>query len=76
MKAEVLAVCWSRAFRYVLTTKKDISSDHRETTIAAHQSGKGYKVISKQFGLHHSKVKKIIHKNKQSNKISDSPGID
>jgi len=31
-------------------------------TFADHQSGKGYKVISKLFGVHHSTEGKIIHK--------------
>jgi len=34
----------------------------REAVVAAHQSGKGYKVISKQFGVHHSTERKIIQK--------------
>uniref|UniRef100_A0AAZ1XTB4 HTH psq-type domain-containing protein n=1 Tax=Oreochromis aureus TaxID=47969 RepID=A0AAZ1XTB4_OREAU len=34
----------------------------RETTVAAYQSGKVYKVISKQFKVHHFTVSKIIHK--------------
>ena len=42
--------------------KKDISNDLREAIGAAHQSGKGYKVISKLFGVHKSTARKIIHK--------------
>ena len=38
--------------------RKDISNDLRE---AAHLSGKGYKAISKLFGVHHFTAKKIIH---------------
>ena len=30
--------------------RKDISNDLREAIVAAHQSGKGYKVISELFG--------------------------
>ena len=41
--------------------RKDISSNVREAIIAAHQSGKGYKTISKQLGVHHSTVRMIIH---------------
>jgi len=33
--------------------RKDISNDLREAIVAAHQSGKGYKVIFKQFGVNH-----------------------
>uniref|UniRef100_A0A3Q2WVS9 Sleeping Beauty transposase HTH domain-containing protein n=1 Tax=Haplochromis burtoni TaxID=8153 RepID=A0A3Q2WVS9_HAPBU len=36
--------------------------DFREATVAAHQTGKGYKVYSTQFEVHHSTVRKIIHK--------------
>ena len=42
--------------------RKDISNNLREETVAAHQSGKGYKTISKLFGVHHSAERKIIHK--------------
>ena len=31
--------------------RKDISNDLREAIVAAHQSGKGYKAISKLFGV-------------------------
>ena len=37
--------------------RKDISSDLREAVVAAHQSGKGCKAISKLFGVHHSTEK-------------------
>ena len=40
--------------------RKHISNDLRGATVAAHQSGKGYKDISKLFGVHHSRVRKII----------------
>jgi len=58
IKAGVLAVCWSGAFRCVNTMprKKDISniSNLREAIVASHQSRKGYKVIfSRQFEVHH-----------------------
>jgi len=55
--------CCSAAFRCVLTQwRKDISNDLREAIVAAHQSGKGYKAISKLPGVRHSTEKKIIHK--------------
>ena len=41
---------------------QDIRNDLREAIVAAHQSGKGYKAISKQFKVHHSTLRKIIHK--------------
>jgi len=34
----------------------------REAIVAANQSGKGYKAISKQSGVHHSTERTIIHK--------------
>jgi len=40
--------------------RKDISNDLREATVAAHQSGKGYKAISRLSGIHHSTERKII----------------
>jgi len=42
--------------------RRDICHDLRETIVASHQSGKGYKAISKLFGVHHCRVRKIIHK--------------
>jgi len=42
--------------------RNDISNDLREAIVTAHQTGKGYKVISKLFGVHHSTTRKIIHK--------------
>ena len=42
--------------------RKGISNDLRETGVAAHQSGEGYKTICKHFGVHHSTMRKIIHK--------------
>ena len=44
--------------------RNDIGSDRREAVVAAHQSGKAYKVISKQSGVQHFTVKKITHKRK------------
>ena len=56
--------------------RKDISNDLREATVAAHQSGKGYKAISKLFGVHHSTERKIIHRWKTfKSYISDSTGL-
>jgi len=63
-KAEVLSVCWPGAFQVFANTmprKKDISNDLREAVVAACKSGKGYKAISKQFGVHHSTVRKIFY---------------
>ena len=45
----------------ILSSRTDISNHLRKAVVAAHQSERGYKVISKQFGVHHSTVLKIIH---------------
>jgi len=37
--------------------RKDISNDLIEAIVTAHQSGKGYKAISKLFGVHYSAEK-------------------
>lgn len=42
--------------------KKDISYDLKEATDAAHQSRKGYNAMPKQFEVHLSRVRKVIHK--------------
>ena len=65
IKAEVLSVCCSGAFRCVFTQCKEgktSANDLREVNVSAHQSGKGYKAISKVFGVHHFAERKIIHK--------------
>jgi len=53
IKAEVLAVCLPASFRCVTTMqiRKDISKCLRKVTVAAHQSLRGYKAISKYFGV-------------------------
>ncbi|KAM3912509.1 uncharacterized protein RB166_019314 isoform 2-T2 [Leptodactylus fuscus] len=53
--------------------RKEISNDLREAIVAAHQSGKGYKAISKQFEVHHSTVRKIIHKWKTFKTVGNLP---
>lgn len=42
--------------------KKDVSNGLAEAIVAAHPSGEVYKTIPKQFGAHHSTVRKLIHK--------------
>ena len=44
-----------------LPRKEDTSSDLRGAIIAVRQFRKGYKVISKQCGVHKSTVRKVIH---------------
>ncbi|MEE6522209.1 hypothetical protein FKM82_020645 [Ascaphus truei] len=53
--------------------RKDISNDLREAIVAAHQSGKGYKAISKQFKVHHSTGRKIIQKWKTFKTVANLP---
>ena len=48
---------------------KEISEDLRRRVVDAHQAGKGYKTISKEFGLHQSIVRQIVYKWKTSNTI-------
>lgn len=63
IKADILADLWPGAFRCVLMQrKKAFSRDLREATVGAHSSPEGYKVISKQYEVHHSIVYKLIHK--------------
>ena len=51
--------------------RKDISNDLREAIAAAHQSEKGYKVISKQFGvIHEMKTFKTVTNRPRSGRPS------
>lgn len=52
---------------------KCISRDHREEIAAVHQSGMGYGAISKQFGAHHSRVRKIVHQRKTCTTVARLP---
>ena len=53
-----------------------ISSARREAVATAHQSGKGYKAIFSQFGVHHSTDRKLFTARKHSNKLPIFPGVD
>lgn len=66
IKADVLSFCWCGAFSCVSTTpkRKDVCNDLTEAVAAACKSGKSYKAIFKQSEIHHSTVKKFIHKGK------------
>ena len=62
-RAFVTLLVWSiQVCVNTMPRRKDISNDLREAIVAAHQFGKGYKDISKFFGVHHSTEIKIIHK--------------
>jgi len=58
IKAEVLLLCSIQVCVNTMPRRKDISNDLREATVAARQSGKGYEVISKLSGVHHSTERK------------------
>ena len=60
-------------FVNTMPRRNDISDDLREAIVAAHQSGKGYKVISQLFGVHHSTERKIIHKWKTFKTVTSLP---
>ena len=52
---------------------KDISEDLRRRVVDAHKAGKGYKTISKEFGLHQSTVRQTVYKLKTSDTIVTLP---
>ena len=65
VKADVfcsLLICCCQLCVNTMLRRKDISNNFREATVAAPQPGKGYKAISKQFGVHHSTVSEIAYK--------------
>lgn len=41
---------------------KELSEELRKRIVDAHEAGKGYKIISKEFGLHRSTVRQIVYK--------------
>ena len=45
-----------------MARSKEIPRELRKQGVDAHQAGKGYKTISKHFGLHQSTVRQIIYK--------------
>ena len=40
----------------------EISEDLRKRVVVVHQARKGFKAISKEFGLHQSTVRQIVYK--------------
>lgn len=55
---------------YIMPRRKDI---RHELRAAAHLSGTGYKVVYKQFEIHHSTVKRIVYKLKAFVKVVHIP---
>ena len=53
---------------------ENISNDLREATVAAHQSGKGYKAISKLFGVLQFELS--FATGKHSRQLTLFPGLD
>ncbi len=53
---------WSCFCKWIMAWTKETSEDLRKRVAVAHQAGKGYKVISKKFGLHKSTVRLIVYK--------------
>ena len=49
-------------WKCIMARTKEISEDLRKSVVDAHQAGKGYKTISKEFGLHQSTVRQIVYK--------------
>ena len=49
-------------WKCVMAQTKEISEDLRRRVVDAHQAGKGYKTISKEFGLKQLTVRQIVYK--------------
>ncbi|CAI9576007.1 unnamed protein product, partial [Staurois parvus] len=56
-----------------IVRSKEISEDLRKQVVDAHKSGKGYKRIAKDLGLHLSTVKRIIYKWKKFSTVATLP---
>lgn len=48
----------------------------KKANVAAHQSGKAFKANSKLFEVHHSAVRKVIHKCKTLKSSHNHSGVD
>ncbi len=53
---------WSCLWKWIMSRTKEITEDLRKRVDVAHQARKGYKTISKEFGLHKSTVRQIVYK--------------
>src|SRR4029434_958157 len=56
-----------------MARSKEIPRNLRKQVVDAHQAGKGYKTISKQFGLHQSTVRQIVYKWRKFSTIATLP---
>jgi len=59
-----------------MSRRKNIQNHLREAIVAAHQFGKGYKVISKLFRVHHSAVKDYSQVENIQDSCQSFPGVD
>lgn len=57
-----------------MVKKKELSEDLRQRLVQAHSEGKGYKAISKQYGVPVSTVQSIINKHKRFNTVKNLSG--
>lgn len=46
----------------IMPRTKELSEELRKRVVGAHEAGKGYKIISKEFGLHRSTIRQIVYK--------------
>lgn len=46
----------------IMPRTKELSGELRKRIVDAHEAGKGYKIISKEYGLHRSTVRQIVYK--------------
>ncbi len=53
---------WSCLWKWIMSRTKEITEDLRKRVDVAHQARKGYKTISKEFGLHKSTVRQTMYK--------------
>ncbi len=52
---------WSCLWKWIMSRTKEITEDFGKIVDVAHQARKGYKIISKEFGLHKSTVRQIVY---------------
>ena len=57
-----------------MVKKKELSEDLCQRLVQAHSEGKGYKAISKQYGVPVSTVQSIINKHKRFNTVKNLSG--
>ncbi len=53
---------WLCLWKWIMSLSKEIIEDLRKRVDVAHQARKGYKTLSKEFGLYKSTVRQIVYK--------------